>query len=479
MPQVHIELLTLEDIQAIHKTTLGILDRTGVIVHHAGVLQRLAEVGVRVDFGEKRARFSEAVVQTALDATSKRYILYGRDMQKTARFGYGDLNLMSSPGQYAWFDHVSGKRRESNFADTQSAAKVGNALPNITIVGAMTAPADVPTPIRDVVLTAELLKITAKPTRCWPISRRSSHYVLEMYAAVAGGVENLRTCPMGEAFVEPISPLQFPETGLDVMLEFIEYGQPVSFGPMAQVTATGPGTIAGTLAQENAEILAGIVIAQAYHPGTPVMYGGIPHIMDPRTSICSFGSPEQGLMAIAMTQISKFYGLPVYINVNLTDAKTLDAQAGMEKVGSLLLGALAGGDLLGHAGIVGTDHGGSLAWLVIDDEAMAYARRVVKGFGIDPQKLALDVVEEVGPGGHFLTHPHTLANYRQEMWIPGSVWTRDPYERWAEKGGQTISDRAVERVQKILGDYQPEPLDPALSKELDHIVACARQELVQ
>jgi trimethylamine--corrinoid protein Co-methyltransferase len=282
---------------------------------------------------------------------------------------------------------------------------------------------------------------------------------------------------MGEAFVEPISPLQFPETGLDVMLEFIEYGQPVSFGPMAQVTATGPGTIAGTLAQENAEILAGIVIAQAYHPGTPVMYGGIPHIMDPRTSICSFGSPEQGLMAIAMTQMGKFYGLPVYINVNLTDAKTLDAQAGMEKVGSLLLGALAGGDLLGHAGIVGTDHGGSLPWLVIDNEAMAYARRVVKGFGIDPQKLALDVVEEVGPGGHFLTHPHTLANYRQELWIPGPVWTRDPYERWAEKGGQTISDRAAERVQKILGDYQPEPLDPALSNELDHIVAYARQEL--
>lgn len=477
MPQLNIELLTQENIQAIHQTSLEILSCSGVTVHHRGVLERLVEAGARVDFSGKRVRFGETMVSTALAEAGKRYILFGRDPQKTARFGYGDLNLMSSPGQFAWFDHVSGERREPRFADTQLAARVGDALPNITIVGAMTAPADVPTPVRDVVLTAELLKGTSKPTRCWPISRRSSHYVLELYAAVAGGVENLRTHAMGEAFVEPISPLQFPEIGLDVMLEFIEYGQPVSFGPMVQVMATGPGTIAGTLAQENAEILAGIVIAQAYRPGTPVMYGGIPHIMDPRTSICSFGSPEQGLMAVAMTQMGKFYGLPVYINVNLTDAKTLDAQAGLEKMGSLLLGALAGGDLLGHAGIVGTDHGGSLLWLVIDDEAMAYARRAINGFAVDPERLALEVVKEVGPGGHFLTHPHTLAHYRQEMWIPGPAWTRDTYDRWAEKGNQSIHTRASERVKKILQEHQPEPIDPALSRELDHIVACARQEL--
>lgn len=478
MPQIHLDLLSLDDIQAIHQTSLEILSRAGVIVHHNQILEHLAESGAQVDFTGKRARFRPEMVQMALNQAGKRYVLHGRDMEQVARFGYGDLNLMSSPGQYAWFDHRNGHRREPTLADTRAAGALGDALSNITIVGAMTAPVDVPTAIRDVVLTAELLKATTKPTRCWPISRRSSHYVLELYAAVAGGKDTLRARPMGEAFVEPISPLQFPETGLDVMLEFIEYGQPVSFGPMAQVLGTGPGTLAGTLAQENAEILAGIAIAQIYRPGTPVMYGGIPHIMDPRTSICSFGSPEQGLMAVAMCQMSKFYGLPIYVNVNLTDAKTLEVQAGMEKMGSLLLGAVAGADLLGHAGIAGTDHGGSLSWLVIDDEAMEYTRRVIQGIRVDPERLALEVVVEVGPGGNFLGHPHTRANYRQEIWIPRQTWTRDTYERWASGGAESMEARAARRVDQILEEHTVAPIDAALSRELDRIVESARREII-
>jgi len=478
MPILNLELLSAEEIQAIHETSLSILSRVGVIVHHVGVLARLAEAGARVDLPNQRAGFSEALVEAALEQAGKRYILHGRDPQKVARFGYGDLNLLSSPGQYAWFDHRTGARREALLSDTQAAARVGDALPHVSIVGAMTAPTDIPTPIRDVALTAELLKGTTKPTRCWPITRRSSRYVLEMYAAVAGGRDALRRHPMGEAFVEPISPLQFPETGLDVMLEFLEFGQPVSFGPMSQVAGTGPGTLAGTLAQENAEILAGIVIAQAHTPGAPVMYGGIPHIMDPRTSICSFGSAEQGLMAVAMCQMGHFYDLPVYVNVNLTDSKSLDVQAGMEKMGSLMLGALAGADLLGHAGIVGTDHGGSLPWLAIDDEAMAYVKRVVRGFGVDTERLALEVIAEVGPGGHYLTHPHTLAHYREELWVPGKTWTRDTYDAWASRGEKDMGQRAAERVEQILKDYQPEPIDPLLSVELDRILESARGELV-
>jgi trimethylamine--corrinoid protein Co-methyltransferase len=413
MSHPHVTLLSPEDIRSIHETSLQTLSTVGVRVPHASVIERLKEAGAVVDLASRRVRFPEEFVLAAVERAARKYVLHGRQGERTARFGYGDLNLISSPGQFAWFDHSTRERRESSLHDTRQAIKVGDALQNITVVGAMTVPSDVPAAIRDVILTAELVRGTLKPTRCWPVTRESSEYVLEIYKTIAGGKEALRTRPMVEVFLEPISPLQFPQTGLDVMLPYLDHGQPVSIGPMVMASGTGPATLAGTIALENAEILAGIAIVQTLAPGTPVLYGGIPHVLDPRTAICAFGSAEQGLMAVAMSELGHFYGFPVYLNVNLTDAKLPDVQAGMEKMGSLILGMLAGADIFGHAGIVGTDHGGSLEWLIVDDEAMSYARRVVRGFAVNQDTLAADVVSRVGPGGNFMSEDHTLEHFRE------------------------------------------------------------------
>jgi trimethylamine--corrinoid protein Co-methyltransferase len=217
---------------------------------------------------------------------------------------------------------------------------------------------------------------------------------------------------------------QCPKDGLDILREFARAGQPVSIGPMAMTSGTAPGTLAGTLAQENAEILAGVVITQLLAPGTAITYGGIPHIMDPRTAICSFGSPEQGIMAVAMVQIARSYGFPVYVNVGLTDAKLPDAQAGVEKAASLLLDVLAGAETFGHGGICGTDHAGSLMWLAFDDEVMNYITRITRGIEVDGEHLATDVIHSVGPGGNFLSEEHTVRHFRDEIWLPRPVWTR-------------------------------------------------------
>jgi len=282
---------------------------------------------------------------------------------------------------------------------------------------------------------------------------------------------------MTEAFLEPISPLQLPTDGLEMLREFVAAGQPVSVGPMALASGTAPATLAGTLAQENAEILAGIVVTQLLGPGTPMKYGGIPHILDPRTSICSFGSPEQALMAVAMVQMGKFYGLPVYINVGLTDAKLLDAQAGIEKAATLTLGALAGADMFGHAGICGTDHAGSLAWLMADNEIMAYVKRITRGFEINPETLATDVIRAVGPAGSFLAEAHTVEHFRQELWPPGPAWTRQGFSEWERTGRTSMRDRMVSEVLHVLSRHQAPPIDDALAREIDRIVVCAEGEL--
>jgi trimethylamine--corrinoid protein Co-methyltransferase len=472
-----LQILSEREIDAIKNASLVILRDTGVVVHHEEVLRLLGRAGAALDEAHKVARLPEKLVQDCIAQATKQYMLYGRDRRCTARFGYGDLVQMSSPGQYAWIDPQTGRRRPARIQDSRDAIRLGDALSNITIVGAIAQPEEIPEIHRDVVLTAELVKGTAKPTRCWIRNGASARLVLEIYRTVAGGETALRSHPMIEAFLEPVSPLQLPGHGLEIVREFAQAGQPVSIGPMAMTSGTAPGTLAGTLAQENAEILAGIVATQSLAPGTPISYGGIPHIMDPRTGICSFGSPEQGIMAVAMVQIACSYGFPAYVNVGLTDAKLPDAQAGMEKAATLLLGVLAGADTVGHSGICGTDHAGSLLWLALDDEVMSYVKRITRGFDVDSDHLAADVVHSVGPGGNFLAEEHTVRYFRGEMWLPSSVWTRLAYDSWLREGCTSIADRLRGRISDVLAKHQPQPPDEALTRELDRIVESAKRSI--
>lgn len=471
-------ILSDEEIRRIHAGTLKVLRDVGVRVYHEEVLKRLAEAGAEVDMASRTARFDEKMVMHSLEVAGKSYTLYGRDGTKVARIGQGDFITLSSPGQYSWVDIRGKKRFPPTSRETRQAIIVGDALENIDIVGAMTQPEDIPTPIRDIYLTAELVKNTRKPTRCWIANGRTAHYILEIYKTVAGGAAALRARPQIEAFIEPISPLQMPTTGMEILLEFTALGLPVSYGPMAQASATGPATLAGTLVQENAENLAAIVITQALQPGTPVMYGGIPHIFDPRTTTISFGSPEQALMGVAMAQIAKSYGLPVYINVGLSDANDLDVQSGLERGITFILGVLAGADLCGHFGVMGADQGASLSLLVVDNEMVSYVRRILRRFAVNEDTLALELIAAIGPGGQYLAEEHTVRHFRREFWFPSLLWNRRGWDIWLAEGGKNMAERAAERVEEILATHELEPIEEDLAREIDNILEAAKKELL-
>jgi trimethylamine--corrinoid protein Co-methyltransferase len=477
MATIHVEALSEKEIEAIHAGTMQILRDTGVMVHHDEALELLRQAGAEVQQDRKIARLPERLIMESIERAGKKYVLYGRNPERTAQFGYGDFVLMSSPGQYSWIDTDSGQRRPAVIGDMCEAIRLGDALGNITIVGSMAQPREISEAWRDVYLTGELVKGTGKPTRCWVRNEKTAKYILEIYRTVAGGAKALQDRPMVEAFLEPISPLRLPKDGLDIVREFARAGQPVSIGPMAMTSGTAAATLAATLAQENAEILAGVVVTQLFAPGVPITYGGIPHIMDPRTSICSFGSPEQGLMAVAMVQMAGYYGFPVYVNVCLTDAKVPDAQAGVEKAASLLLAVLAGADTFGHCGICGTDHAGSLVWLALDNEIMEYVKRIARGFEVDAGKVAADVVNKVGPGGNFLAEEHTVRHFRKELWLAGPAWTRQNWDGWVESGKLSMADRLRNQVKEILSSHELEPMDAELAKEVDSIVKTAQREL--
>jgi trimethylamine---corrinoid protein Co-methyltransferase len=473
----NLAVLSDTQIEAIHEATLAILERVGIRVYHAGILGTLADAGARVDLKKQTVWLDAAMVMDSVARSGKQYVLYGRDGTKGARFGYGDVVTLSSPGQYTWVDPINNRRRAPTSEDTLRAIRVGDALPNIDIVGAMTQPVDIPTPIRDIWLTGALVKHTRKPTRCWIANGSTAKYILEIYQAAAGGADALRERPQIDAFIEPISPLQMPATGMEILLEFTKADLPVSYGPMVQAGATGPATLAGTLAQENAENLAAIVITQVLRPGTPVMYGGICHIMDMRTSSISFGSPEQGLLSVAMAQVAKRYGFPVYVNAGLGDSKAVDVQSGLERGMNFLMGALAGADLVAHMGISGADQGASLPQLVADNEMIGFVKRVVKGISVNDEALAVDVIEDVGHEGEHLSHPHTVATFRDEFWMP-TMWDRNNWDTWIQAGGTTMAERAEAEVERILEMTSGEPVDELLAKEIDRIVEAARRELL-
>ena len=181
-------------------------------------------------------------------------------------------------------------------------------------------------------------------------------------------------------------------------------------------------------------------------------------------------------MAVAMTEMGKSYGLPVYINVGLTDSKTVDAQAGLEIGASLLAGALAGADIFGHLGIIGADQGASPEMLVFQHEAVGYVERILRGVEIDDETLALDLIDRVGPRGSFIAEEHTMMHFRRELWMP-EILDRRFFERWTEQGRKDARARTGEVLADVEASHVPKPLPDDVEREVAKIVHKARTRL--
>lgn len=473
-----LEVLTDKQVQRIHEASISVLEDTGVHLPHAEALQLFEKAGADVDYEHQRVRIPEMIVMEACTAAGKHFAIYGRDRSKQAVFGGGKRNYNSTYGEAFWVDDAFSARRYASLADVAYAARLGDVLPEITICGAMSDPIEIAPEYRCVFVAAEMLKHTTKPIGFWFHDRTSAKFLLELFALVADSESEAAQHPFAYAFLEAISPLRFPFHGVDLLFETARFPLPVHLGPMAQTGATAPGTLAGTLVQENAELLASICLVQLIRPGTPVCYGGIPHIFDMNTSQMVFAGPEQALMAVAMTQMGKSYNLPVYINVGLTDSKTADAQAGFEIGVTLACGALAGADIFGHLGIVGVDQASSAITLVLQNEIIGYLERMLRGIEIDDDTLGLGVISQVGPGGNYLAEEHTALHFRNEFWFP-KVFDRDFWEPWAGKGRKDTLARCREQRDAYLAQYVPHPLADDTLKAMDKFLADAKRHLAK
>ena len=452
-----------------------ILARTGVVVPHEKMLDLFADAGAQVDRAEQRVRIGSDLLDQCLAAAGKTFTIYGRDRAKVAAFGQGKRNYNGVAGEASWVES-DGTRRFGSLDDVVAASKLCEMLDQITVAGAMSDPHELDPSYRCVEVAATQLKTTTKPITLWFYDRGSARFLMELFAAMAGSTEELAKYPPTYAFLEPISPLRYDFNGIDLLFETCKAPLPVSIGPMVQAGISGPVTLAGTVAQETAEVLAGICVVQLIREGTPVCFGGICHAFDMATTQLIFAGPEQGLMAVATTEMGKSYGLPVYINVGLTDSKCVDAQAGLECGAALLMGMLAGADIFGHMGIAGVDQASSLEMLVFQHEVIDYLERVMRSFSVDDEHLGLDVIDSVGPGGSFIDQMHTAEHFRHELWMP-KILDRQYWGQWEQGGRVDAAGRAKERLAELMASYEPTPMGEDLAKEMDRIVSEARSSL--
>lgn len=473
---MQVKILEDHQIEKIHQKTLEILENTGVYVPHEEILTKFSSFGAKVEPLTNIVKIPSDLVMQLVAKAGKSFTLYGRDLSKTADFGVGKRNYNSSAGQAFWIDKIGGPRRHTTLKDVEEATRLGDALEQITIPGAMADPLEIPLEWRCIRVALEMIKNTDKPITYWFNDRLSAKHLVDLLIALRGDEKKAQKYPLFYPLFEPVSPLSFPFNGIDLLFETARVNLPVHIGPMAQLGVSAPATIAGTLAQENAEILAAICITQLIREGMPVCYGGICHAFDMKTMQIIFGGPEQAIFSIAMSQMGKYYGFPVYINAGLTDSKKVDAQAGIETGITLSLGIASGADIFGHMGICGMDQGTSLDILIMQSEIISYLESANRTINFEDDLFATDLISEVGPKGTFLNKRHTAKNIRKELWFP-SLLDRKNYDNWLKAGSTDMEKRCRDRKEELIAKHEPKPLDKDVKNDLERIFEDAKRNL--
>jgi trimethylamine--corrinoid protein Co-methyltransferase len=330
---------------------------------------------------------------------------------------------------------------------------------------------DVTEAISDVHHFEAMVSNTSKPIVFTVWHLQNLRDIVEMASVVAGGPEALNQSPFVALYAEPISPLRLPADSTAKLLYMAGKGLPVVWTPGQTGGATSPVTIAGALAQGNAEALAGVVLAQLKREGAPVVYGQSRLHFDMASALCSYGAPEFMLSIAGSHELARYYKLPVWSYGACSDSKTFDQQAAF--VGGLwtFVGALSGGNLMHDVGYLEAGLTTSLEYIVASDEFIGLVKRIMRGIEVSDETLALDVIDEVGPGGEFLSHAHTYDHFKED-WFP-SLFDRGSYESWVKEGKKPLGERANERVREILDTHDPLPLPEGAKDRLTSILAGA------
>ncbi|HET90240.1 MAG TPA: trimethylamine methyltransferase [Chloroflexi bacterium] len=460
--------LTAGQIEEIHRASLTVLEQIGVHVGDGNedgnetALHLYREGGARVE--GQRVYLPAGMVEAALRAAPSRVLLAGRDpAQDVVLEGKrvyagtgGSPTAVLDPGA----DHV----RPATLQDLADLVRLADALEYCDFVVVPIHPTDVPEQDEaDVPVNRfyAALTHTTKHVMGGVGSVAGAQAVIEMATQVAGSEDALRERPIVSAITSwMVSPLHLDARVTDILIAWCQAGLPVALSSAPMAGSTSPVTLAGTLTQLNAEQLSGIVLTQLVRRGTPVLAGYIPGVADMRTGGYLGGPVEFGIMQAAAAQLAHFYGVPIYCSGGMTDAKIPDAQAGYEKMATLLLAAMGGANYIHHAfGMITNMSAASLEQAVIDNDVVGMAMRVLRGVEVTEETTAVAAIRRVGPAGHYLMDPHTMQFMRSEFFYPSAA-DRQSRVGWEAAGGRDARRCAAVRAAHLLETHRPEGLPP-------------------
>ncbi len=465
---VELCILGEEGVKRVHAATLRILSEVGILLTHPAAREMLAGHGARV--AENRVYLPADLVEKCVAQCPHTVKVQGRDPHKAVVLGDGGLYAHNVGGTPNILDAVTGERRAAVRDDNVKTARLLDALPNVSSVTPFFTPQDVPAVSMALWMYYDTVANTTKPVHGPGVqTSREVRAVAEM-ARIAD--------PEGTVTIaiSPLSPLGFPNDVVEAILETARLGLPLGPLPCPILGATAPMSIAGGLAQQNAEVLTSIVLAQLTHPGLPIFYCGRLSTMSLRTGLSVWGNPEIGLIGVGAVELAHSYHLPVNVYGLCTDAHSSDIQSGYERMLNALLPALAGADEISGVGEVWGGVVSSLAQMVIDDEILDYVKRARRGFEANEESLAVDVILKAMDGArNFLGQKHTVKFMRQGEVLQTRLAKREGWAEWQSSGRQGVAERAAERAVELLSTKKVPPLSEQQHAAMQDVIRSVEQ----
>jgi trimethylamine--corrinoid protein Co-methyltransferase len=421
-----------------------------------------------VDRERSRITFPRELVLEQAAKAPNRVILYSRDGKNDLDLGEHRVHIGTGGAAVKILDLESGAVRSSTLKDLYALGRLVDKLENIHFFLRPCIPTDIPETAYDLNVFYTCLKATGKHIMAGVNDEKGLQNVLELVSLLAGSQEALAQKPFISIITSfAISPLKLCTQSTRIMQEAVRKGIPVALSSAPMAGSTAPYTMAGTLAQLHAEELAGITICQLTNPGAPILYGGIPGLADLRTMGYCGGAIECGMLNAAIHQLAHHIQVPNYNSSGLSDSKLPDTQAGWEKAMTTLLGAMGGSNYMHHAaGMLESMIAVAYEQYVIDDEIIGMSGKVLQGIAVDAEHLALEVIDQVGPGGEYMTAEHTLKHMYDEFFQGNGVTDRMNREMWTEQGSRDTRTRARQIAKKILEGEER----PYISQQLDQLI---------
>lgn len=464
-----LKIVSKEEIEKIHENSVKILEKTGVFVYSEAPLKLFSKMGLHVDFKSKIVRFPGKIVEQCLREVPGKVSLYNRRGDPAAELGKGKSYAASGHNAIYVLERDKKRRRNATKEDVGKFALLSDYLPDIDIVGIEAMPQDVKAESSLIHAVDTALNNTEKHIFFSPERSEVNDSIFEIGNIVVDK-GNIGDKPPFTCQLSPTSPLTWEKGALEALNSTVKKSVPLCLLPQPFSGVTSPYTLAGHLTIHNAEILSGIVFSQLINPGSPVIYGSAWSTFDMKTANVIIGSPETVLMRIAGSQLADYYHIPYHTIAPDTDSHVMDEQLAWEKFATTWAAYIGHSDLIVNGGMFSTGLTVSFEQLVLDNEMFSYIKRMTRGIEVNRDTLALDVIENVGPKGNYLSEDHTMKFLGSgEHWEP-MVTNREIYENWRMKGEKDVVQRAKQKADTILETHSVVPLSDNKREEIARII---------